>query len=115
MLDSGYTDEAEEHAGVCDACFFGCKVSLSRHGLIVGGQHTACQARYNSVVNEAHEDRIRELVGERDTAREHADDAETRLHDAIRAALQDRMSAIKLAELTGLTRSRIYQIRDGRR
>lgn len=34
---------------------------------------------------------------------------------AIRAAVKQSVSALRIAEMTGLSRGRIYQIRDGRR
>ncbi|ALE05499.1 hypothetical protein AL755_08435 [Arthrobacter sp. ERGS1:01] len=41
--------------------------------------------------------------------------ADAAFRDGIRAALADGMKAAQIADATGLSRPRIYQIRDGRR
>ncbi|MDM4761898.1 hypothetical protein QT381_02625 [Galbitalea sp. SE-J8] len=51
---------------------------------------------------------------EQETADAHARAVRTR-DDAVRAAITARTSVAKIVEATGLSRARIYQIRDGRR
>lgn len=48
-------------------------------------------------------------------ADEKAAAARERLAAAVRAALAEQVSTAELMRLTGLSRGRIYQIRDGRR
>lgn len=48
-------------------------------------------------------------------ARERVAAAEDELTQAVRVALLVGASAVDLAEVLGVTRSRVYQIRDGRR
>jgi len=48
-------------------------------------------------------------------ARRREQDAETKLRDAIQGALAEGHGATAIAAATGLSRARIYQIRDGRR
>lgn len=50
------------------------------------------------------------------TAKERADKVQEELHETIREAIKDGSFKMKqIVEVTGLTRSRIYQIRDHRR
>lgn len=60
-------------------------------------------------------DKITEAVRAHEAAMREAAEAEVRRDDAIREALADGVSVAHLVELTGLTRARIYQIRDRRR
>ena len=66
-------------------------------------------------MNEYDYEYIRQLVRERDLARAHAEEADERLRAALRDAIRRGVSVIALAKVTGLTRARIYQIRDDRR
>jgi len=59
--------------------------------------------------------RIRNTAAEAADWRELADDADKRRDDLIRAALADGVSVGEVVNATGLSRARIYQIRDGRR
>lgn len=58
---------------------------------------------------------VARLTKLRDRRREAAKQAERDLADGIRAALEMGESTAMLAYTTGMSRARIYQIRDGRR
>jgi hypothetical protein len=58
---------------------------------------------------------IRAQVRQLDIQKRRTDAAETKLHGLIRDALADGISATSIAEAAGLSRQRVYQIRDGRR
>jgi len=48
-------------------------------------------------------------------ARARTAEAEEFLHDAIRGALANGVRAAEIAEAVGISRARVYQIRDGKR
>lgn len=48
-------------------------------------------------------------------ARERASVAEEKMAETIRAALSEGWSAAVIAEAAGISRQRVYQIRDGKR
>lgn len=50
-----------------------------------------------------------------DGARERLSDAERELRDAVVAALAEGTRATDVADVLGVSRARVYQIRDGRR
>lgn len=58
---------------------------------------------------------ITEAVNARTAATEALDAAEEAVAEAVRAALNLEVPATKVADHLGVTRARIYQIRDGRR
>lgn len=60
-------------------------------------------------------DDLRQWTRELDDARRKADDLETARDNAVRFALDAGATAIEAAEAAGLTKWRVYQIRDRRR
>ena len=58
---------------------------------------------------------VREVRDEAREARERAAEAEAGLQSFVGAALAHGVPATRLAEALGLSRARIYQIRDGKR
>jgi predicted XRE-type DNA-binding protein len=48
-------------------------------------------------------------------AREDLKSAEAMLQEEVRNALQDGLSAIRIGEVLGVSRARVYQLRDGKR
>lgn len=60
-------------------------------------------------------DDLRQWTRELDDARQKADDLETARDNAVRFALDAGATAIEAADAAGLTKWRVYQIRDRRR
>ena len=59
---------------------------------------------------------LRAVADKATTAREIADQAQAELNDAIRSALKSESIKTKeIVEITGLSRARLYQVRDYRR
>lgn len=59
--------------------------------------------------------RIRDVRSNIEIARQDIADSEAELHDLVRNAISEGVSVTALARAAGLSRERIYQIRDGRR
>ncbi|MGJ3402921.1 hypothetical protein [Glutamicibacter sp. Je.9.36] len=59
---------------------------------------------------------LRAVADKATTARKIADQAQVELNDAIRSALKSESIKTKeIVEITGLSRARLYQVRDYRR
>jgi hypothetical protein len=58
---------------------------------------------------------LRQSTEDVTAARQAAADEDTAWRYMIRAALADGVPVVEVAELTGISRARVYQIRDGRR
>lgn len=62
-----------------------------------------------------HENALALLTSQLASARDGAGDVEAMRDRAVRRALQDGIAVKTITDLTGLSRARVYQIRDGRR
>lgn len=60
-------------------------------------------------------DEITQAQARLEAARTELQDAEHNLHLTVRSALERGEKATAIAELLGVTRARVYQLRDGRR
>jgi len=71
--------------------------------------------RHDEEAIQAATDAIAVAVANRAAAVEQVEAAENSVTEAVREALRLEIPATKVAELLGVTRARVYQIRDGRR
>lgn len=87
---------------------------------------TPAQDVDEAALHEAHEtiesaaiDELEQARDELADAREYAEQtvkgAETFLRNSVRQALKEGMPAVRVAEVLGVSRARVYQIRDGKR
>lgn len=58
---------------------------------------------------------VRTAARNLERARQRAADAEAKLGESIRGAVADGHAAAAIAAAAGISRARVYQIRDGRR
>lgn len=60
-------------------------------------------------------DRVRRATDGRDETKWLADEADKEWREAIRAAIADGVPVQHIAQVAGIHRQRVYQIRDGKR
>jgi hypothetical protein len=74
-----------------------------------------CERRLKRENEEAHAEILAEAAGGLRFARQAVKDAEAELSRAVKGALKAGVAATTVAQAAGISRERVYQIRDGRR
>lgn len=75
----------------------------------------ACDRRVKNQAAWAYRDTLTEAADDLKRAREAVKDAEKAMGQEIKRALKEKVSVTDIARWTGISRERVYQIRDGRR
>lgn len=66
-------------------------------------------------IDEVGADDLRDAMEGVQYARRELADTESALRDSVREALKEGMAATRVAEVLGVSRARVYQLRDGKR